>query len=144
MSGILVDTNVLLDVMTDDPSWADWSAAQLRSWNVRGPLFINAVIYAEISIGYARIEQLDAELAESEIIVADIPRSALFLAGKVYSRYRRAGGLRTGVLPDFFIGAHAATIKLPLLTRDVRRYRNYFSGLELITPHKQEESGRRM
>lgn len=136
MTGILVDTNVLLDVMTGDPSWAAWSAAQLASWTLRGPLFINAVIYAEISIGYERIEELDAALAKakSELIIADIPRPALFLAGKAYRHYRRAGGSKTGVLPDFFIGAHASVTELPLLTRDVRRYRIHFPNLELISP----------
>ncbi|MDI3469554.1 MAG: hypothetical protein OJF62_001617 [Pseudolabrys sp.] len=130
----LVDTNVLLDIATDDPAWAGWSLRQLDAAAVRGPTFINPVIYSELSIGYSRIEDLDKIVAAVGLTFAHIPRAALFLAGKVFQRYRSRGGKRTGVLPDFFIGAHAAVAALPLLTRDPRRYRTYFSGITLIAP----------
>lgn len=130
----LVDTNVLLDLVTDDPIWADWSIAQLEAASLDGPLLINDVVYAELAVRYNRIELLEAFVDEAGLIVAPMPRAALFLAGKVFTQYRRSGGSRTGVLPDFFIGAHAAVNELPLLTRDVGRYRTYFPTLKLITP----------
>jgi hypothetical protein len=131
---ILVDTNVLLDVVTDDPQWGDWSQHQLEASALRDRLAINAVVYAELSIRYERIEELEAMLVSAEIVVAKIPHPALFLAGKVFRDYRRRGGARTGVLPDFFIGAHAAVARAPLLTRDATRYRSYFPTTELIAP----------
>jgi predicted nucleic acid-binding protein len=136
MSGILVDSNVLLDLMTDDPRWAEWSQHQLEIWSVKGPLFINTVVCAEASVGFARIEEWDAMLATMPIELVETPRPALFLAGKVFRNYRRSGGRATGVLPDLFIGAHAAVVSLPLLTRDTRRYRTYFPSLELVAPHR--------
>jgi predicted nucleic acid-binding protein len=129
-----LDTNVLLDVATDDPNWADWSAAQLEAASLRGAMLINLVVYAELSVRYARIEHLDAFLDEAGIDMRPMPRSALFLAGKAFLRYRRTRGSRTGVLPDFFIGAHASVEQTPLLTRDIGRYRSYFPSLELIAP----------
>lgn len=120
---ILVDTNVLLDLVTNDPDWSDWSLARLVEAALVGPILVNDVVYADTSIRYDRIEDLDAMLAEAMIQIAPTPRSALFLAGKAFQRYRAAGGVRTGVLPDFFIGAHAAIMGWPLLTRDARRYR---------------------
>lgn len=134
MSDVLVDTNVLLDVVTDDPAWADWSQRQLDGWAVRGSLVINAVIYAELSIGFERIEALDEVLSETGLAMVEIPRPALFLAGKAFRAYKRTGGPRTGVLPDFIIGAHAAVAQLPLLSRDPGRYRTYFPTLDLIVP----------
>ena len=130
----LIDSNVLLDLMTDDKRWADWSQAQLEQASSAGPLFINNVIYAEISTRRSTVEALDAMLRELDIDLVAIPRTALFLAGKAYLRYRANGGIRTGVSSDFFIGAHAAVERLPLLTRDARRYRTYFPTVELITP----------
>lgn len=130
----LIDTNVLLDVLTGDARWLPWSNAQLDAAAVRGDLIINDVVFAELSVGYRTIEALEAVLAEVRLIVAPMPRAALFLAAKVFQRYRASGGSRTGVLPDFFIGAHAATMGVPLLTRDARRYRTYFPRLELVTP----------
>lgn len=132
----LVDTNVLLDLVTDDPNWAEWSVAKLEEAALKGPLCVNDVVYAELSIRYERIEDLDAMLADTAIEIAPPPRAALFLAGKVFIQYRKSGGSRTGVLPDFFIGAHAAASGFPLLTRDGRRYRSYFPMLELIAPDK--------
>lgn len=130
----LVDTNVLLDLVTDDPVWAEWSIRQLDAASVKGPLAINDVVYAELSVRFERIETLDDMLEEAGITLAPMPRPALFLAGKVFQRYRAAGGVRNGVLPDFFIGAHAAVAGLALLTRDVQRYRTYFPSLGLIAP----------
>ncbi|NTS33431.1 type II toxin-antitoxin system VapC family toxin [Phyllobacterium sp. BT25] len=131
---ILVDTNVLLDLVTNDPKWADWSIAQLEAASLRGPLLINDVVYAELAVRYNRIEHLDAFIDEAGLEIIPIPREALFLAGKVFMQYRKAGGARTGVLPDFFIGAQAAVARLTLLTRDVGRYRTYFPTLTLVTP----------
>jgi predicted nucleic acid-binding protein len=133
----LIDTNVLLDVATDDPVWADWSIRQLDTAAVKGPLFINDVVYAELSVGFERIEDLDALLDEAGVALEEIPREALFLAGKAFRRYRAAGGARMGVLPDFFIGAHAAVLGLPLLTRDIKRYRTHFPSVVLVTPDTQ-------
>jgi len=131
---ILVDTNVLLDVVTDDPAWADWSQQQLEAAALRDRLAINPVVYAEFSSQFARIEDVDATLASVEIAVAEMPRAALFLAGQVFKTYRRRGGVRTSVLPDFFIGAHAAVFGAPLITRDAGRYRSYFPTVILIAP----------
>ena len=134
MTGVLLDTNVLLDVLTDDPVWADWSLGQMERWALKGPLIVNPVIYAETSIGFRRIEELEAALTRAGIVMAEIPRPALSLAGHVYRAYRKKGGGKTGVLPDFFIGAHAAVAHLPLLTRDSGRYRTYFPSLAVIAP----------
>ena len=131
---VLVDTNVLLDLVTDDPQWYEWSVGHLEEPALAGPVLINDIVYAEISIRYERIEDIDAMLAEAQIEVAPTPRAALFLAGKAFQRYRRARGKRTGVLPDFFIGAHAAVNGWHLLTRDVSRYRRYFPTVALIAP----------
>ena len=131
---ILVDSNVLIDVMTDDPIWYEWSSSRLKQAADNGPLLINDVIYAETSIGYPSIESAEAALGRVRVQLVSIPISALFLAGKAFVQYRRAGGPRTGVLPDFFIGAHAAVERIPLLTRDTRRYRHYFPDVSLIAP----------
>jgi len=116
----------------------DWSLRQLDGAAIRGPILINVVVYAEFSVGYVRIEEIDKVLADVGLELAEMPRAALFLAGKAFQRYRAAGGSRTGVLPDFFIGAHAAVTQFPLLTRDPRRYRTYFSGITLIAPDEME------
>jgi predicted nucleic acid-binding protein len=131
----LVDANVLLELVTNDPKWSEWSLARLEEAALSGPVLINNVIYAETSIRYDRIEDLDSMLAETMIDIAPMPRAALFLAGKVFQQYRTAGGVRTGVLPDFFIGAHAAIEGLQLLTRDARRYKTYFPKLLLTAPN---------
>lgn len=131
---ILVDTNVLLDVVSNDPRWADWSQLQLEAAAIKRRLAINAVIYAELSISFRRIEEVEAVLSRTQIGIEEIPREALFLAGKAFQRYKTRGGTRTGVLPDFFIGAHAAVLGVPLLTRDTRRYADYFPKLELLAP----------
>jgi len=131
---LLVDTNVILDVAEDDARWANWSQRQLDAASQRYTLLINPVIYAELSIAYARIEELESMLARGGFRVEAIPREALFLAGKVFLQYRRKSGSKTGVLPDFFIGAHAAVAGIPLLTRDTGRYRTYFPKLEIKSP----------
>ncbi len=131
---ILVDSNILLDIITDDPVWYDWSLSQLDSATFLGSLYINDVVYTEISVRYNKIEHLDNMLAETGISILSIPRPALFLAGKVFVQYRKAGGTRTGVLPDFFIGAHAAVSNLSVLTRDTKRFQSYFKSIKLISP----------
>ena len=131
---ILVDANVLLDVLTDDPRWFDWSAAQLDACAARGQVCINPIIYAEVSVGFKRIEELDDALPAEAFARLELPWEAGFLAGKAFLSYRRAQGSRTSPLPDFYIGAHAAIAGMPLLTRDARRYRTYFPRLELICP----------
>lgn len=129
---MLVDTNVLLDVVQDDPDWADWSQRQIVAASLRGPLIINAVVYAELSIAYDRIEDLERVVQVIGLRGMEIPREALFLAGKVFLQYRRQRGGKTSVLPDFFIGAHAAVTGMPLLTRDVRTYRTYFPTVDIL------------
>jgi len=131
---ILVDTNVLLDVFEDDAEWSDWSQVRLDSVSVTDTLAINSVIYSELSLGFARIEELEAVVKEASLTIEDIPREALFLAGKAFLRYRRSRGTKRSVLPDFYIGAHAAVMQWPLLTRDVARYRSYFPTVSLIAP----------
>ena len=135
---LLVDTNVVLDVVQDDPRWAGWSRAQLDALSLQYDLIVNPVIYAELSIAFARIEELEAVIAKGGLRVEPIPREALFLAGKVFLKYRKSGGAKTGVLPDFFIGAHAAVAGIPLLTRDTKRYGTYYPGVELLSPGAAE------
>jgi predicted nucleic acid-binding protein len=134
----LVDANVLIDLFMDDPAWSEWSLSRLRECLARGPLFINDVIYAECSTRFDSIGDFEAALATTGVRVQQIPRDALFLAGKAYRQYRQTGGLRTGVLSDFFIGAHAAAGGLSLLTRDVQRYRTYFPTVTLIAPDETD------
>lgn len=133
---MLVDTNVLLDVVQDDPAWAEWSQRQLDAASLRGSVCINPVIYAELSMAFARIEELEAVVADGELGLEEIPREALFLAGKVFLRYRQRSRANTkrNALPDFFIGAHAAVRGWSILTRDVTRYRSYFPTVPLISP----------
>lgn len=131
---LLVDTNVLVDVLENDPDWADWSIGQLRAQSQIHPLAINPVIYAELSLTFSTVEALDDTLDKLGLAIMELPRPALFLAGKAFVRYRRAGGKKSNVLADFFIGAHAAVIGCPLLTRDTKRYQRYFPSVKLITP----------
>jgi predicted nucleic acid-binding protein len=134
MSGTFVDTNVLLDLVTDDKDWADWAERQLDAASISGALLIDDIVYAELSVRFAAIEALDEFIRLAGLALTPMPRAALFLAAKAFQTYRTSGGVRTGVLPDFFIGAHAAVERLPLLTRDVQRYRSYFPKLALIAP----------
>lgn len=135
---ILVDTNVLLDLVSGDTRWAAWSLASLDAAALEGPLLINSVIYAEVSVRYQTLEDLDSFIEGVGLEMSEIPRSALFLAAKAFSVYRSAGGARTGVLSDFFIGAQAAVLNIPVLTRDVRKYRTYFPKVELRAPTNSE------
>lgn len=130
---MLVDTNVLIDVLEDDPEWADWSIAQLRAQSKVHRLVINPVIYAELSLAFSTVEALDRVLEDMELPVLDLPKPALFLAGKAFVQYRRSGGMKGNVLADFFIGAHAAVSGLPVLTRDVRRFKSYFPTVQLVS-----------
>ncbi len=131
---IVVDTCVLVDVIDGDPHWAGWSREQLDAWALRGPLVINPVIYAELSAGFDSIEKLDDVVARAQLDFRELPRDALYLAGKAHRLYRTRGGIRPGVLSDFFIGAHAAVLGVPILTRDVSRYQHYFRNLKLVAP----------
>src|SRR5438105_12743571 len=135
MTAVLIDANVLLDVMTEDARWLAWSAEAIERAADRYRLVINPVIYAEVSIRYSRIEELDIALPKSMFDREAIPYEAAFLAGKSFVTYRRRGGTRRSPLPDFFIGAHAAVAGYRLLTRDPSRYRTYFPRLTLIAPH---------
>lgn len=134
VGGVLVDSNVILDVVTEDERWFDWSSSRLEEVAARRGLVINPIIYAEVSVGYDRIEDLDAAVAPDSFRREALPWEAAFLAGKAFVRYRRAGGRRRSPLADFYIGAHAAVRGLTLLTRDARRYRTYFPTLRLIAP----------
>ncbi|WP_160122289.1 type II toxin-antitoxin system VapC family toxin [Rhodovarius lipocyclicus] len=131
---VLVDSNVLLDVMTEDPAWFAWSSGALAEAADGARLVINPVIYAEVSVRYSRIEELDAALPRSLFDREALPYEAAFLAGKCFLAYRRRGGEKRSPLPDFLIGAHAAVAGYTLLTRDAARYRSYFPKLALITP----------
>jgi len=134
MSRVLVDANVLLDVLTDDPQWYAWSADQLDACAAKAELCINPIVYAEVSVGFARIEELDDVLPPDVFTRLELPWEAGFLAGKAFVRCRRAQGSRTSRLPDFYIGAHAAVDGMALLTRDAKRYRTYYPTLELVCP----------
>jgi predicted nucleic acid-binding protein len=134
MARTLVDSNVLLDVLSEDGEWQDWSASALERCANSGRLVINPIIYAEVSIGFSRIEDLDAALTSDYFTREPLPWEAAFLAGKAYANYRRRRGARVHPLPDFYIGAHAAVQGYALLTRDPRRYRTYFPRLTLIAP----------
>lgn len=131
---LLVDTNILVDVWQDDPDWADWSINQLRAQSRVHELAINPIIYAEVSLSYASMETLDERMDDLRLVLHELTRPALFLAGKAFLKYRRAGGKRDSVLPDFFIGAHAAVLGCAVLTRDPRRYRSYFPSVRLLSP----------
>ena len=134
MTTTLVDSNVLLDVATEDRTWYEWSARALARAANEGPLAINAIIYAEVSIGFGSIEDLDDALPPTVFAREPLPYEAGFLAGKAFVAYRRRGGARSVPLPDFYIGAHAAISSYRMLTRDARRYRTYFPTVQLITP----------
>ena len=131
---VLVDSNVLLDVLTEDPRWASWSMKALAEQGDRDVLAINPIIYAEVSIGFVRIEEVDAALPPPTFHRLALPWEAAFLAGKCFLAYRKRGGPRASPLPDFYIGAHASVSGMKLLTRDAARYRTYFPKLRLIAP----------
>ena len=131
---LLVDTNVLVDVLVDDPLWADWSIGQLRAQSKIHRLAINPIIYSELSLTFSTVEALDETIADLGLVMIELPRPALFLAGKAFVRYRQQGGAKSNVLSDVFIGAHAAVSGYQLLTRDTRRYSSYFNDVKLIAP----------
>ena len=134
MKGVLVDSNIVLDVFLNDPKWADWSESKLDEYDQLGILYINSIVYSEISIGFKRIEDLESAIAKASLQMLEIPKEALFLAGKAYLKYKKRKGTKRTPLPDFFIGAQAAVQNLDLITRDVSRYQSYFPTVKLITP----------
>jgi len=134
MKGVIVDSNVILDVFLDDLNWADWSESKLEKYSYSSLLYINSIIYSEISIGFKLIEELETAVGKAGLQLLEIPKEALFLAGKAFLEYKRRKGIKKTPLPDFFIGAQAAVLHLDLLTRDVSRYQSYFPTVKLITP----------
>ena len=141
MTPFLVDSNILLDIFEDDAHWADWSETTLQQYAASHPPTINPIIYAEVSVGFARIEELEAVLSGCGIHLLAVPKEALFLAGKAFLTYKRRGGAKNSLLPDFFIGAHAAVSGVSLMTRDTSRYHSYFPGVQLITPGRKDRLG---
>ncbi|MEQ6341380.1 MAG: type II toxin-antitoxin system VapC family toxin [Gammaproteobacteria bacterium] len=131
---VLVDSNIILDIVTHDVQWYDWSAGQLETLTEDHIMIINPIIYCEVSIGFDRIEDLDEALPTEFFRREDLPWEAGFLAGKCFIKYRKSGGTRRSPLPDFYIGAHAAIRSIPLITRDTQRYSSYFPKLTLISP----------
>jgi predicted nucleic acid-binding protein len=134
MPDAMIDSNVILDVATEDPVWFEWSATRLSELAEDHILVINPIVYAEVSVGYTAIEALDAAVPPERFRREALPWAAAFLAGKCFERYRRAGGRKRSPLPDFYIGAHAALRDMTLLTRDGSRYRTYFPKLRLVAP----------
>jgi predicted nucleic acid-binding protein len=134
VTAVLVDSNVLLDIATDDPRWSRWSSEALEEAAEESPLVINPIVYAEVSIRYESIEELEAVLPADVFRREPLPYEAGFLAGKAFVAYRRRGGRRSVPLPDFYIGAHSAVAGFRLLTRDASRYRTYFPTVQLIAP----------
>jgi len=136
MNGVFVDSRILLDLFTDDPVWAGWSESVLEQYAQTNSLYINSIVYTEISIGFERIEDVDAAVAALNLRMLEIPREALFLAGKTFLEYRRNRGIKSSLLPDFFIGAHASVSRFDLITRDTSKYQTYFPRIRLIHPDK--------
>ncbi|CAK8724798.1 PIN domain-containing protein [Candidatus Electrothrix laxa] len=134
MNGVLVDSCVLLDLLTDDPNWADWSEQALDRCSQTNTLYINSIVYTEVSIGFNRIEEVEQALQAVGVKVLEIPREALFLTGKIFLRYRKNKGTKNSPLPDFFIGAHAVVSGFDLITRDTAKFTTYYPNLNLISP----------
>jgi len=134
MNGILIDSCVLLDLFTNDPNWVEWSENILEQYSLTNTLYINSIVYTEVSIGFNRIEEIEGAIAELDIKVLEIPREALFLAGKIFLKYRKNEGPKISTLPDFFIGAHASISKFDLITRDTSKFKTYFPQTKLIYP----------
>ena len=134
MKGVLVDSNIVLDVFLNDPKWADWSESKLDEYDQFRALYINSIVYSEISIAFERIEDLESAIAKAGFQMLEIPKEASFLAGKAYLKYKKRKGTKRTPLPDFYIGAQAAVLNLDLITRDVSRYQRYFPTVKLITP----------
>jgi len=136
MNGVLIDSCVLLDLFTNDVHWADWSENALERYSQTNTLYINSIIYTEISIGFSKIEGVESAIGDLGLKVLEMPREALFLAGKVFLEYRKNKGTKTSPLPDFYIGVHASVSELNLITRDPGKYKTYFSKIKLIQPHE--------
>jgi predicted nucleic acid-binding protein len=134
MNGVLIDSNVILDLFLDDPIWADWSEKILSDFSHTSILCINPIIYTEISIGFHQIEALEEAIHRTGLKILDIPKESLFLAGKAFLQYRRNKGIKIHPMPDFYIGAHAAVLNIPLITRDNARFLTYFPNIKLIHP----------
>ena len=134
MTGVLVDSNVVLDIFLDDPNWAEWAESTLGKYSDTAALYINPIIYSEVSIAFERIEELESAINRGGFQILEIPKEALFLAGKAYLKYKRGKGIKKSPLPDFYIGAQAAVLNLDLITRDVSRYLTYFPTVNLISP----------
>ena len=138
MNGVFVDSCVLLDLFTNDPRWAEWSEKTLEKYSLTNTLYINSIVYTEVSVGFNRIEEVESVISELGIKVLEIPREALFLAGKVFLKYRKNKGTKNAPLPDFFIGAHATMSRFDLITRDSAKYKTYFPQVKLIVPSKEQ------
>lgn len=136
----LVDSNVLLDILTEDPTWSQWSGTALAASRDAGVLVINPIVYAEISVRFERIEDLDEAISAPDFLREQLPYPAGFLAGKAYVRYRRQGGTKTSPIADFYVGAHAAVCGYQLLTRDSARYRSYFPRLTVVSPDSSSQA----
>jgi predicted nucleic acid-binding protein len=136
MKGLLVDSNVILDIFLNDPNWADWSVATLANASYNSTLYINQIVYTEVSIGFKKIEELESALHAGGFQMLEIPKEALFLAGKAFLSYRKSKGTKKSPLPDFYIGAQAAVLDMDLITRDEGRYRTYFPTLKIICPER--------
>lgn len=134
MNGYLVDSNVILDLFLDDPNWADWSETTLTKCGDQNALYVNIFIYTEVSIGFDQIEELESAMQIASFQMLEIPKEALFLAGKAFMQYKQNQGVKSSPLPDFYIGAQAAVMDLDLITRDISRYRTYFPTVNLIYP----------
>ncbi len=134
MNGVFVDSCVLLDLFTNDPKWAEWSERILEQYSQTNTLYINSIVYTEVSIGFNKIEEVEKAISELAIKVLEIPREALFLTGKTFLKYRKNKGTKNSPLPDFFIGAHASVSKFALITRDTNKYKTYFPQVKLIQP----------
>jgi hypothetical protein len=137
MNGLLVDSCVLLDLFTNDQDWVNWSEEILEKYSQTNTLYINSIVYTEVSIGFDKIEEVEAAIIGLGLKVLEMPREALFLAGKAFLEYRRNRGSKVSPLPDFFIGAHAAVSNFDLVTRDVTKFRTYFPGVKLISPARK-------
>jgi len=136
MNGVLVDSCILLDLFTNDEHWAGWSENTLEKYSQINTIYINSIVYTEVSIGFNKVEEVEKAIGELGIKVLEMPREALFLTGKAFLKYRKNRGNKTSPLPDFFIGAHASVSKLGLITRDLSKYKTYFPQVNLIHPYE--------
>lgn len=134
MNGVFVDSCVLLDLFTDDKDWGEWSENILEKYSQTNTLYINSIVYTEVSIGFKKIEEVEKAISELNIKVLEIPREALFLTGKAYLKYRKNKGTKNSPLPNFFIGAHVSVEKFSLITRDINKYKTYFPKVKIIHP----------